>query len=69
VGTRLLKEVNFIDAGLTSAAFPSCDLSDAVFERCNLMGCDFTNALNNTLNPSDNKVKKSNFPTQLPKIC
>ena len=56
-----LREVIFSETDLSESAFSGCDLTDASFDRCNLMGVDWRTALNYTIDPVKNKVRKGRF--------
>lgn len=56
-----LHEVDFNDADLTGAAFDNCDLRDAVFRNACLEKADFRTAINYSVDPEANKIKKARF--------
>jgi uncharacterized protein YjbI with pentapeptide repeats len=56
-----LHEVEFVEADLTNAHFINCDLERAVFDNTNLEGADFRSALNFSIDPEKNKLKKARF--------
>lgn len=56
-----LHEVDFIDADLTESIFDKCDLKDAKFENTILEKADLRTAFNYTIDPELNKIKKGKF--------
>lgn len=54
-------ETDFTEADLTEAAFINCDLLNAKFERTILEKADFRSAINYSINPELNKIKKAKF--------
>ena len=56
-----LKEVDFVEADLTGVSFTKCDLYKSSFERTNLSKCDFTTAVNYSLDPSINQMAGAKF--------
>ena len=56
-----LKDVDFSGADLMLAVFHNCDLQRAVFHQCNLEGVDFRSAINYSIDPEQNKIKKAKF--------
>lgn len=56
-----LRECDFTEADLSESAFVECDLADARFERTNLEKADFTTAINYSLDPEINRLKKAKF--------
>lgn len=56
-----MKEVDFSDADLSSSVFEGCDLSGAVFHNTNLEKADFRSAVNFSINPEMNRIKKARF--------
>ena len=56
-----LDEVDFTGADLSGNHFPFCSLSGAVFEQCNLEKTDFRTALNFSIDPGMNRMKKARF--------
>ncbi len=56
-----LKEVDFIEADLTSSVFDSCDMSGAKFENTILEKADLATSYNYTIDPEMNRVKKAKF--------
>ena len=53
--------VDFMSADLTAADLQGCDLHKAVFKNTVANKADFTTAVNYTLNPQQNKIKKASF--------
>ncbi len=64
-GTRFsnckMEEVEFRQADLSQASFKDCNLARAIFEETILDGCDFTSALNYTIDPEKNRMRKAKF--------
>ncbi|MFT3947127.1 MAG: pentapeptide repeat-containing protein [Agriterribacter sp.] len=60
----MLTEVNFIMADLSNAVLDKCDLSGAKFENTILEKTDFRTAVNYSINPEINKMKKAKFSLQ-----
>jgi uncharacterized protein YjbI with pentapeptide repeats len=58
-----LQEVDFAEADLSGAAFDDCDLAGAVFDRTILEKADFRSAVNYSIDPANNKIKKAKFST------
>ena len=56
-----LKEVDFTETDLSNALFYTCDLSNAKFNDTTLTKTDFTTALNFTIDPAKNNMKKAVF--------
>ncbi|HQQ98399.1 MAG TPA: pentapeptide repeat-containing protein [Cyclobacteriaceae bacterium] len=56
-----LHGVDFTEADLTTAVFDFCDLSQAVFDRSILEKVDFRTALNYTIDPEANRIRKARF--------
>lgn len=56
-----LQEVDFTETDLSSADFDSCNLLHAVFDNSILEKADFRTALNFSIDPERNKIKKSKF--------
>lgn len=56
-----LKEADFSEADLTSVSFDDCNLERAIFNQTNLQKADFRRALNYSLDPSKNLLKKTQF--------
>jgi len=59
-GSRLTG-VDFSDCDLTGSSFLDCDLSGAVFDNSNLERVDFITAVNYSLDPDKNKLKRTRF--------
>ncbi|RZL50363.1 MAG: pentapeptide repeat-containing protein, partial [Pedobacter sp.] len=58
-----LKGADFAEADLTEAKFDKCDLSAAVFVRTILNGANFITAVNFTIDPEKNQLRKAKFST------
>jgi uncharacterized protein YjbI with pentapeptide repeats len=56
-----LHEVDFSEADLSNANFDESDLRGAVFQRTNLEKADFRKALNYSIHPEGNRLKKTRF--------
>ena len=56
-----LKQVDFTKVDLTASVFKNCDLSNAIFNQTLLEKVDFRTAVNYTLEPDNNKIKKARF--------
>jgi uncharacterized protein YjbI with pentapeptide repeats len=56
-----LQEVDFIESDLTGSVFDKCDMKDARFENTVLDKTDFRTAINYTIDPQVNKLKKTQF--------
>ncbi len=56
-----LHEVDFTETDLAGASFDDCDLAGAIFDGTNIEKADFRKAINYTLDPDKNKVKKARF--------
>jgi uncharacterized protein YjbI with pentapeptide repeats len=54
-----LNEVDFTESDLTASVFRDCDLSGALFSFSNLEQVDFRSAVNYSIDPEKNKLKKS----------
>lgn len=57
----LLREVDFSEADLSQADFQNSDLSDSIFHRTNLEKANFITAINYTIDPEENRVRKAKF--------
>ncbi len=56
-----LREVDFAEADLGGAGFGGCDLAGAVFDHTNLEKADFRTAVNYSIDPATNKIKRARF--------
>lgn len=56
-----LREVDFSEADLSQADFQNSDLTDAIFHRTNLEKANFISAINYTINPEENRIRKAKF--------
>lgn len=59
-----LHEVDFSEADLSNSTFENCDLLQAVFDSSILEKADFRTAINFSINPERNKIKKARFSVQ-----
>lgn len=57
----VLHEVDFTEANLTSASFAGSDLQRALFDNTVLEKADFRTAVNFSIDPEKNRVKKARF--------
>lgn len=60
----VLKEASFMGTDLTGSTFDGCDLNRALFDRANLSAVDFRLALNYSMDPEKNTLKKTRFSLQ-----
>jgi len=64
-GTRLhdcsLHEVDFTEADVSQSLFDQCDLMGAIFDNTILEKADFRTAHNYSINPESNYIKKARF--------
>ncbi|MBC7691019.1 MAG: pentapeptide repeat-containing protein [Methylotenera sp.] len=56
-----LRDVGFLQADLTECDFKESDLLNAAFNQIQLKKCDFRGALNDLINPVENRVKGARF--------
>ena len=56
-----LQEVDFTESLLTEAVFEDCNLRDAKFENTVLEKADLRTAINYSINPDLNKIRKARF--------
>ncbi|NQY06051.1 MAG: pentapeptide repeat-containing protein [Flavobacteriaceae bacterium] len=56
-----LNDVDFTEANLEKASLDRSNLEGAIFEQTNLVEADFRNAINYTIDPEQNKLKKTKF--------
>lgn len=56
-----LKGVDFTEADLSLALFDQCNLAEAVFDRTNLEKADLRTAVNYSIDPEINRLKKARF--------
>ena len=56
-----LKEVDFSNVDLSESVFKNCELSGATFSNTILEKVDFRTALNYSIDPELNKMKKAKF--------
>lgn len=57
----IMQEVDFTDADLTNVSFHDCDLQRAIFVETILEKTDFRTALNYSIDPELNRMKKAKF--------
>jgi len=55
------RETDFSEADLSSLKFPGCDFHQAKFDNTNLEKADLSTAINYSIDPTNNKVKKATF--------
>lgn len=56
-----LQEADFTDADISGATLDNCDLSGATFDNTNLEKADLRTAVNYSIHPESNKIKKARF--------
>ena len=56
-----LQEVDFTEAELNNASFDGCDLKGAVFTDTDLQRADFRSAVNFSIDPEANRIRKAKF--------
>lgn len=56
-----LQEVDFTECDLSQSVFDHCDMLRSVFENSNLEKADFRTAINYTIDPELNKIRKAKF--------
>jgi len=56
-----MRQVDLTECDLSQAVLEGCDLADAVFERTILEKADLRGALNYSIDPAMNRVKKARF--------
>lgn len=56
-----IREANFAGADLSNIEFNNCDFSNTVFEKTILERTNFTSSFNYSINPEQNKLKKTKF--------
>ena len=56
-----LHEVDFSEADLSQSDFSNADLAGAKFENSNLEKVDFRSAINYSINPGMNRIRKAKF--------
>ncbi len=56
-----LYEVDFTECDLSSASFENCDLTGAIFKDTILEKADFRTAINYSIDPELNRIKKAKF--------
>ena len=56
-----LLQVDFSETDLTSAVFENCNMEQAVFNKTILEKTDFRTAYNYSIDPENNRMKKSRF--------
>ena len=56
-----LQEVDFGGTDLSESSFSDCDLSGAMFDNTNLEKCDLRTAVNFSIDPTKNRLKKARF--------
>ncbi len=58
-----LQEVDFTETDLSLVNLSQCNLMNATFDRSNLERADFSSAINYTIDPEINFLKKAKFST------
>lgn len=56
-----IREVDFTECDLSSSTFENCDLTRSIFFNSIMLGVDFRTALNFSIDPEKNQIKKSKF--------
>ncbi|GGW49822.1 pentapeptide repeat-containing protein [Arenibacter certesii] len=56
-----LHQADFTESNLSNAKFDNCDLRGAIFESAILLKTDFRTAINFSIDPENNKLKKAKF--------
>ena len=56
-----LRETDFTDCDLTGAVLSNCDLTGALFDNTNLEKANLSTALNYSIDPEKNRIKKAKF--------
>lgn len=56
-----LEEVDFTEADLSGSVFENCDLYKTIFQKTILQKADFRTAINYSINPEQNNIKKAKF--------
>ena len=59
-----LQEVDFSEADLSNSVFNNCNLLFSVFDRTTLDKVDFRTAINFSIDPEKNRIKKAKFSLQ-----
>lgn len=57
----LIREASFFESNLTEADFSGSNLSGTTFHHCNLSQVNFASAINYSINPFTNQLKKARF--------
>lgn len=57
----ILNEADFTEANLSNSVFTDSNLSNAVFDRTILDNSDFRNAIDFSIDPNQNQLKKTKF--------
>ena len=56
-----LKEADFTDTDLSLSVFEDCDCLGSVFQNTNLEKADLRTAMNYTIDPEVNRIRKAKF--------
>ena len=56
-----LEEVDFTETDLSGSVFENCDLHKTIFQQTILQKTDFRTAINYSINPEENNIKKAKF--------
>ncbi len=56
-----IQEVDFSETDLSGSSFDGCDLTGALFDNTNLEKTDFRTAVQYTIDPEKNRMKKARF--------
>ena len=57
----ILHEVDLAEADLSNAVFDNCDLKGTMFDNTIIEHADFRTAYNYSIDPAKNKIKKAKF--------
>lgn len=57
----LIREASFFESNLTEADFSGSNLAGTTFHHCNLSKTNFVSAINYSINPFTNQLKKAQF--------
>lgn len=57
----MVRDADFTEANLANSVFRNTDLAATIFDRSVLDGADFREALNFSINPNQNQIKKAKF--------
>ncbi len=55
---------DFTEANIKGSEFKNCDLKNTIFEQTNAEKVDFTSAINFSIDPTQNRLKKARFSSE-----